>query len=215
MILFNEVCFIRCDNTSTKSFKVHSYYSHLLDSFLHHLLDWLNSWRCLSVPGLLRMSTSWIFEPLVPILKDVTDILIFFHSLPCWRATFWDRRSLRTETTNLEIQGGEDVDVLRRPGQSLSSSTDYCVVKLWFFKIITSNNRDFIVQLCNSISNSNTACDLPSSTTRFDRKVLDIIPLLMSNALRYGSQSVIEIFPMLVVQFKIKISFPCAEYLLK
>ena len=65
-----------------------------------------------SKPGLLRRSTSsssWIFETLVPVLKVVADVLV-------GEQTAWiQSRTLRTETRNLKIQDGKDVDVLRRP----------------------------------------------------------------------------------------------------
>ena len=46
----------------------------------------------------------------------VLDVLFTVHSLRYWWARFLNTsRSLRTEARNLEIQGGEDVDILRRP----------------------------------------------------------------------------------------------------
>ena len=65
---------------------------------------------------LLRTSTyspSWIFEAMVPVPKIFADILVFVHG----QTSEIHSRSLRTETRNLEIQDGEDVDVLRRPSQ--------------------------------------------------------------------------------------------------
>ena len=50
---------------------------------------------------------SWIIETLVPVPKVVTDVL------GC--SSVIQSRSLRTVTRNLEIQDGEDVDILRRP----------------------------------------------------------------------------------------------------
>ena len=90
----------------------------------------MNHVRDLASPGsgLLRTSTSrpsWIFEALVPVPK----------------AFGIQRRSLRTETRNLEIQDGEDVMVLRRPGQVLGHLVLWPVFTSW---------RSFLFSFCNS-----------------------------------------------------------------
>ena len=86
--------------------------------FQYVCLKWsFASWK--SKARLLRTSTSspsLIFKALFPVPKVVIGVIFSSTVLVVGDQTFGKQsRSPRTETRNLEIQGGEDVDVLRRP----------------------------------------------------------------------------------------------------
>ena len=73
---------------------------------------------------------SWSVEA-IPVPEFEANVLVF---LPGRVFVFGERfsriqnRSFRTETTNLEIRGGQDVDVPQRPG-SRFSSVRYILIK--------------------------------------------------------------------------------------
>ena len=81
--------------------------------------------KSVSQAGLLRTSTSSPsrnFEALVRLLKVVANVIVLSMGPMAWVFVIGEQisgiqsRSLWTETRNLKIQDGEDVDVLRRSG---------------------------------------------------------------------------------------------------
>ena len=83
--------------------------------------------------GLLRTSTSWIFEALVSVLNNVADVpaLVYGPVLDyglCGWCNFWDKKQT-TETRNLKIQDGEDV--WSSQGPKVGPELAWLSVKVW------------------------------------------------------------------------------------